>query len=111
MKGTNHIKRFSVLIIFVRVVESVMVENNSKTVTKGINTLTLALIVVIAILAALGIIFTPQSGTFLPAIEDIVDTLLGVATSILYLLGGMLVFFGAVLVTIRFIQTKLKDAS
>jgi uncharacterized membrane protein len=87
-----------------------MVESSGKTGRRGINTLTLVLLTVIAILAVLGIIFTPQSGTFLPVIEDVVDTLLTAATNILYLLGGGLVFFGAVLVTIKFIQTKLKDA-
>jgi uncharacterized membrane protein len=86
-----------------------MTENSSTTGRRGLNTLTLTLVVVIAILAALGIIFTPQSGTFLPVIEDMVDTLLGVATNILYLLGGGLVFFGAILVAIRFLQIKLKD--
>jgi uncharacterized membrane protein len=86
-----------------------MTENSSTTGRRGLNTLTLTLVVVIAILAALGIIFTPQSGSFLPVIEDMVDTLLGVATNILYLLGGGLVFFGAILVAIRFLQIKLKD--
>jgi uncharacterized membrane protein len=87
-----------------------MVESSGKTDRRGMNTLTIVLLTVIAILAVLGIIFTPQSGTFLPIIEDVVDTLLTAATNILYLLGGGLVFFGAVLVTIKFIQTKLKDA-
>jgi uncharacterized membrane protein len=86
-----------------------MTENSSTTGRRGLNTLTLTLVVVIAILAALGIIFTPQGGSFLPVIEDMVDTLLGVATNILYLLGGGLVFFGAILVAIRFLQIKLKD--
>jgi uncharacterized membrane protein len=86
-----------------------MTENSSTTGRRGLSTLTLTLVVVIAILTALGIIFTPQSGSFLPVIEDMVDTLLGVATNILYLLGGGLVFFGSILVAIRFLQIKLKD--
>jgi len=74
-----------------------------------VNSLTVALIVVIAVLATLGVIFTPSSGSFMPVIEDIVDTLLNVATDFLYLLGGGLIFFGSILVIIRFIQIKLKE--
>jgi uncharacterized membrane protein len=87
-----------------------MVESSGKTGRREINTLTLVLLTIIAILAVLGIVFTPQSGIFLPGIEDVVDTLLTVATDILYLLGGGLVFFGALLVTIKFMRSKLKDA-
>lgn len=85
-------------------------ENSGKPGRREINTLTVVLLIVIAILAVLGIIFTPQSGLFLPVIEDTATTLLTVATSVLYVLGGGLVFFGALLVTVRFVQTKLKDA-
>jgi uncharacterized membrane protein len=75
-----------------------------------VSTLTLVLLAVIAILAIIGVIFTTSS-IFLSggAIYDAISTLLLAATVILYLLGGGLIFFGAVLVTIRFIQTKLKD--
>jgi uncharacterized membrane protein len=87
-----------------------MAESSGKPGRREINTLTVVLLIVIAILAVLGIIFTPQSGLFLPVIEDTATTLLTVATSVLYVLGGGLVFFGALLVTVRFVQTKLKDA-
>lgn len=75
-----------------------------------VSTLTLVLLVVIAVLAVLGAFFTTSS-VFLSGgvIYDAISTLLLAATVILYLLGGGLIFFGAILVTIRFIQTKLKD--
>jgi uncharacterized membrane protein len=75
-----------------------------------VNTLTLVLLAVIAVLAVLGAFFTTSS-VFLSGgvIYDAISTLLLAATVILYLLGGGLIFFGAILVTIRFIQTKLKD--
>ncbi len=74
-----------------------------------VNALTVALILIIAVLAVLGIVFTPASDSFMPAIGDVVDTLLNVATYVLYLLGGGLVFFGAMLVIIRFLQIKLRE--
>jgi uncharacterized membrane protein len=75
-----------------------------------VSTLTLVLLAVIAVLAVLGAFFTTSS-VFLSGgvIYDVTSTLLLAATVILYLLGGGLIFFGAILVTIRFIQTKLKD--
>ena len=75
-----------------------------------VSTLTLVLLAVIAVLAVLAAVFTTNS-IFLSGgvIYDAFSTLLLAATDILYLLGGGLIFFGAVLVTIRFIQTKLKD--
>lgn len=74
-----------------------------------ISNLTVALLIVIAVLATLGVIFTPESGNFIPVFENIVDTLLNVATDVLYLLGGGLIFFGAILVIIRFLQIKLRE--
>lgn len=76
--------------------------------TGKLSTLSVALVVVIAVLAVLGIVFTPASGSFIPAIEDVVDTLLGVATDVLYLFGGGLIFFGSILVIVRFFQIKLR---
>lgn len=75
-----------------------------------LSTLTVTLLIVIAVLAILGVIFTTSS-IFLSGgvIYDAISTLLLAATVILYMLGGGLIFFGAVLVTIRFIRTKLKD--
>ena len=78
--------------------------------TSRISTLTLVLLAVIAVLAVLAAVFT-TSDIFLSGgvIYDAISTLLLAATDILYLIGGGLVTFGAVLVTIRFVQTKLKD--
>ena len=75
-----------------------------------LSVLTVTLLVVIAVLAIIGVIFTTSS-IFLSGgvIYDAISTLLLAATVILYLLGGGLVFFGAIIVTIRFIQSKLKD--
>jgi uncharacterized membrane protein len=85
-------------------------QHNANTRRTGkISNLTLALLIVIAFLATLGIIFTPVSDSFTPVIKDIVDTLLNVATDILYLIGGGLIFFGAILVIVRFLQIKLKE--
>lgn len=71
--------------------------------------LTIAIMVIIAVLATLGVIFTPRSGEFLPIFDEVILTLLNVATDILYLLGGGLIFFGVFLITIRFIKIKLKN--
>jgi uncharacterized membrane protein len=76
--------------------------------TKRINPLTLTLIVVITILAILGAVITPPSEE-LPYHEAIIDTLLNAATYFIYLIGGGVITFGAVLVVIRFVQCKLKD--
>ena len=74
-----------------------------------ISSLTVTLLVVIAVLAVLGAVFSSSYSVFNPVIEDVILTLLTVATDVLYLLGGGVVFFGAILVTIRFIRSKLKD--
>jgi uncharacterized membrane protein len=87
-------------------------ETQSKKETKrkdGCSSLTLVLLAVIAVLAALGVVFTPRSEEFLPVFDDVITTLLNVATDILYLLGGGLIFFGVLLITIRFINIKLKN--
>jgi uncharacterized membrane protein len=78
--------------------------------TGKVSTLTVVLLVVTIVLAVLGVIFT-TSDVFLSGgvLYDSISTLLFAATDILYLLGGGLIFFGALLVTIRFIQIKLKD--
>ena len=76
---------------------------------KGLSPLTLVLILVIAVLAVLGAVLTPISNQFIPGIEGIVDTLLTVATNVIYLIGGGILIFGALAVTIRFIQCKLTD--
>jgi uncharacterized membrane protein len=86
-----------------------MAECSVQTPTKKIDPLTLTLLVVIAVLAILGAVFSSRHDEFLPVIDDVVLTLLTVATDLLYLIGGGVILFGAVLVTIRFIQCKLKD--
>jgi len=76
---------------------------------KTVNQLTLALVIVIVVLAVVGAIFSPMSNEFVPGIQGIVDTLLNIATYAIYLIGGGILIFGAALVTIRFFQCKLKD--
>ena len=87
----------------------------------GLSTLTLTLLVAIAGLAILGAFFraisTDFGGLFLPPtlsqpggiVYEVIATLLTVATDVLYLLGGGIVFFGAMLTTVRFIKIKLKN--
>jgi uncharacterized membrane protein len=85
-------------------------QSNDETKRKDAHsTLTVVLMLLIAVLAALGAIFTPRSTEFLPIFDDIILTLLNLATEILYLVGGGLIFFGALLIIIRFIKIKLKD--
>jgi uncharacterized membrane protein len=78
-------------------------------VKKGLNPLTLVLIIVIGFLAILGAVFSSVSGQYTTFLEGLVDTLLTVATNILYLIGAGMLIFGAAIVTIRFLQCKLKD--
>ena len=86
-----------------------MSECTVQTPTKRMNPLTITLIAVIAVLAVLGAILTPISEAFIPGMEAVIDTLLNIATNVIYLIGGGVIIFGAVLVTIRFLQCKLKD--
>jgi uncharacterized membrane protein len=87
-----------------------------------LNSLTLTLIVVIAILAVLGAFLTFINPDFADAFQaggvtfvrggsvyDVIYVLLTISLNVLYLLGGGVIFFGAVLVTIRFMRIKLKD--
>jgi uncharacterized membrane protein len=74
-----------------------------------VSTLTIVIMVVIALLAVAGVILTPRSEEFLLVFDDVIKTLLNVATDILYLVGGGLIFFGVLLITIRFINIKLKN--
>ncbi len=87
------------------------------------NALTLAIIAVIAVLSVLGVIVSivypdfvfelqpgvePGSQPYVPggAIYEIIYVLLTLATDVLYLVGGGIVFFGGILVTIRFLQNS-----
>jgi uncharacterized membrane protein len=80
--------------------------------TRRVDPLTLTLIVVIATLAIIGAILTP---IFTPITEElpywqaVIDTLLNTATYVIYLIGGGVITFGAVLVVIRFLRCKLRD--
>jgi uncharacterized membrane protein len=76
---------------------------------KGLNPLTSVLIIVIVILAVIGGIFSPITNEFASGLEGIVDTLLDIATYVIYLIGGGILIVGAVLVTARFVKCKLKD--
>ena len=84
-------------------------ETNSARARGRTSNLTIAILVLIAVLTTLGVIFTPRSTEFLPVFDEVILTLLSVATDILYLLGGGLIFFGVLLITIKFVNIKLKD--
>jgi uncharacterized membrane protein len=74
-----------------------------------VSALTVVLLVAISVSAVILAEFTPQSSVFLPMLDEVITTLLTVATDILYLIGGGVVFLGAVLVTVRFLRVKLKS--
>jgi uncharacterized membrane protein len=76
---------------------------------KAPSTLTLALMVIIAVLAVLCAFFTPRSEEFFPFVDEVILTLLTLVTNIVYLIGGGIVIFGALIIIIRFAQSKLKD--
>ena len=87
---------------------------------QGMNFLTLALFIIIIITAVLVAILSlvyPEfinllsGGTYVSggAIYDVIYAVLTLSADGLYLFGGGVITFGAILVTIRFIQGKLKD--
>ena len=76
---------------------------------KGLNPLTISLIIIIAVLAVLGLVLTSFSGDYFSVLNSIVDTLLNGATNLLYLIGAGMLILGALLTTVRFLQCKLKD--
>jgi uncharacterized membrane protein len=102
-----------------------MTEN--KVTKQRASILTVLLLIVIAVLTVLVALFSARSiefiNAFLPGVApnetpafisggviyNVIFTLLTAATDVLYLLGGGVVFFGAILVSIRFIKIKLKD--
>ena len=86
-----------------------MAECSVQTPTKRLDPLTVTLIVVIAVLAFLGTVFAPLSAEFIPGMEEVIDILLSIATNVIYLIGGGVIIFGAALVSIRFLQCKLRD--
>ncbi|MGF3522882.1 MAG: DUF1622 domain-containing protein [Candidatus Bathyarchaeia archaeon] len=92
------------------------------TAKKGVDSLTIAIIAVLAFIAVVGVYFSltiPDFGKiFLPgdavyepggSVYEVIFILLTMATDVLYILGGAVVAFGAALVAFRFIQCKLKS--
>jgi uncharacterized membrane protein len=90
------------------------------------STLTILLLVTILVLAVLGVVVTilypnfvfqlqpgvaPGEQAYVPGgtIYEIIYILLTMATNILYLVGGGIVFFGAIHTSVRFIETKLSN--
>jgi uncharacterized membrane protein len=86
------------------------------------STLTVVLLVAIAVLTVIGVVVSlvypnfvfelqPGEAGYVPGgtIYEIIYILLTLATDVLYLIGGGIVFFGGVLVTIRFLQTNPED--
>jgi uncharacterized membrane protein len=87
---------------------------------QGTNSLALTLLIIIAVAAVFGVVLSlvyPEfisllsGGTYVSggAIYDAIYVVLTMAADALYLFGGGVMAFGAILVTIRFIQYKLKD--
>jgi uncharacterized membrane protein len=76
---------------------------------QGLNPLTISLVITISVLAILSLVLTSISGEFIPFLNGIVDSLLNVATNVLYLIGAGMLILGATLITIRFLQCKLRD--
>jgi uncharacterized membrane protein len=100
-----------------------MTETPSQT-RKGANPLTVIILAAIVILAAISIFLSLMnadfgkvflSGDAIKAyvagglVYELIFILLTIAADVLYILGGGVIAFGAALVTIRFIQRKLKD--
>jgi uncharacterized membrane protein len=84
------------------------------------NSLSLALLIIIFVAAAFGtvlsfiypeFVYLLSGGTYVSggSIYDAIYVMLTMATDAIYLFGGGVIAFGAMLVTIRFIQSKLKD--
>jgi uncharacterized membrane protein len=89
---------------------------------KGTSSLTVAIIIVIAIVGIIGTYLSLRSTEFvytlLPggteyvfggAIYELVFVLLTLTTDVLYLIGGVIIAYGALVVIVRFIQCKLHD--
>jgi uncharacterized membrane protein len=89
---------------------------------QGTSSLTIAIVIVLAVTALIGAFLSIRSTEFvyllLPggttyvfggAIYEIIFVLLTLATDVLYLFGGLVIAFGAIIVTVRFIQCKIRD--
>jgi uncharacterized membrane protein len=86
-----------------------MAECSVDTKKNGVSSLTVTVLVLVVALAIVAAVLAPMSEAFIPGFEDIIDTLLNIATNIIYLIGGAVILFGAVLVTVRFVRCTLKD--
>lgn len=89
---------------------------------KGVDALSTVVLVALVVFAALAIflsltnmelgkIFLPGGAVYEPGgvAYEAIYILLTIATDILYLLGAGVIAFGAALLTVRFVQCKLKD--
>lgn len=89
---------------------------------KGFSSLTIAIIVIITIITIIGtilslidplIIYTILPGdasyTLGGSVYEIIYFILTLATDALYLFGGVVIAFGAILIIFRFFERKLKD--
>ena len=87
---------------------------------QGTNPLALTIIVIIIVTAILAAVLNLLYPSFISllsgvtyvsggAIYDAIYVILTLAADALYLFGGGVITFGAILVTIRFVQRKLKD--
>jgi uncharacterized membrane protein len=100
-----------------------MTENSvpSKKPTSSLTVLILLGIVILAAIAVfLSLINSDFGKTFLSGdtlahyaagglVYEIIFNILTIAADVLYILGGGVIAFGAVLVTVRFVQSKLQD--
>jgi uncharacterized membrane protein len=90
--------------------------------TKGKNHLTIAIILAIVVVSVIGTVlsltvpdfgklFLPGDVTYVPggAVYEVIYVLLTMAADVLYILGGAIIAFGAVLVGYRFLQCKFKS--
>ena len=87
---------------------------------QGFNYLSFSIIIVIIAVAAFGAFASVVDPNFVTALSgttyvsggtlyDAIYVILTLATDALYLFGGGVITYGAILVTYRFIQTKLSD--
>jgi len=90
--------------------------------TKGVNSTTLLILSSVFAIAVIGAVlsvfsrdfgrlFLPGGAEYVPGgvVYEIIFVLLTIATDALYIVGGGVVTFGAALLTVRFLQCKLKD--
>ena len=86
----------------------------------GVSNLSLAIILVIILVAIVGAVMSLAYPDFIRllsgttyvsggALYDAIYVILTLSTDALYLFGGAVITYGAILITYRFIQTKLSD--